>query len=220
MAIAPPDQALTKEEADRLALQMRAEFTTAVVWDDGRVTEHYVPPTDELALYKQRKIPADGPRRGHTPVRWINGRFQIDAAYVARCQLLEDVCKQDGCPERYKQWRAAKYAVIVKRQPIRGTGPNGKVTAEDMAQLYPPSVIRLRQVHAAGGVGSGKAFVIGEGETDDPALNRDKVADLMKGAGLGDPRSAKDPPKATPKATQAKKTSSAGSSKGDDDAKA
>lgn len=215
MATAAPTDALTKEEAERLALQMRAEFTTAVVWDDGRVTEHYVPPTDELALYKKRQIPADGPRRGHTPVRWINGRFQIDATYVDRCQLFEDVCKQDGCPEKYEQWRAAKFATIVKRQPIRGTGPNGKVTAEDMEALYPPSVIRLRQLHAAGGVGSGKAFVIGEGEKDDPALNRDKIADLMKGAGLGDPRTSKEPPK-----SKAKKTSSSSSSKGDDDAQA
>lgn len=176
-----PKSAQQIREALKQQVELQGRHTEGLVSPTGDVAEIFCPPPEDGA--------ENGPRNGDVQMAWINGAPRIlkkfeDLGY----RTLKDVCAADGVPERHEQWKAAIYARIVHKVPIRG----------NVDELYPPTVHRLRKLYREGGTAEGKAFVIGQGITDDPVLEekRDKMAERVAALGIGDPRVQPEP---TPK---------------------
>lgn len=166
-----PKKARDLEEARRKAREEKAAHTVGLVWPDGHVTTHLCPPPGEGE--------DDGIKTGDTPVRWVNGEPSVWKPYRARgCKMLKEVCADDGIPELYEQWHAIVTAMIMRPGiPVRG----------NVTDVYPPTVKRLRESIAAGGMGDGQAFVIGTGITADPEVKTEKLVGQLVSAGLPAP---------------------------------
>lgn len=166
-----PMKARDIEEARRKARAEQAQHTVGLVWPDGHITTHLCPPPAEGE--------DDGLKTGDTPVRWVNGEPSVWKPYrVKGCRMLKEVCEADGLPELYEQWHAIITAQIMRPGiPVRG----------EVTDIYPPTVKRLRESIAAGGMGDGQAFVIGKGITADPEVKSDKLVAQLVSAGLPAP---------------------------------
>lgn len=151
----------------RLAAE-KIRYTVGVVWPDGRVTEHVVrPPREKGALV--------GEQFGDTPVVWMNGGPTVAKRYSDKgCRLLDEVCRADGCPEKYQQWRE----VLSLR---------GRVKIANVDDLYPPTVHALRRRSDAG-VELDKVYIPGRGLVDATEdAKADRTASLLDAAGIGVP---------------------------------
>lgn len=149
----------------------QASHTVGLVSPQGNVTVHVCPPPGEGE--------DDGIRTGDTPVRWTNGEPAVWKPFREKgYRMLREVCEADGCPERYDEWHAVVTAQITRPGiPIRG----------NVEDLYPPTVLELRNSRDAGGTGDGMAFVIGAGIQRDPKLATEKVLGQLLSAGLPAP---------------------------------
>lgn len=169
----PSREELVRQRADR-----RSKYTVGVVWPNGRVSEHVVPPPVNPA-------DEDGARFGADVVAWINGQVAITKRGRALgCMLLADMCSSDGKPELYAHWQEA----------IHARHHGAIVKGSNLGAVYPPSVLALRASARANGR-SGKVFVLGEGYVE--ASKSDAVASKLKSLGIDTSKS--DTEKGEPK---------------------
>lgn len=121
-------EAFKKQRADS-----KWKHTHGCVWPDGRVTEHHVPPPKKGDV---------GQRRGDVPLAWFNGEVMVRKRFKKLgCRRLEDVCIADLGQEQ----GAKKYAMWKEALKHRRT-----VEIKNPADLYPPTVHKLRRENATG----------------------------------------------------------------------
>lgn len=167
MSLAEPKHAEEIEQAKAANKARKLKYTVGVVYPNGIVQAIVALPPDKGLIGKQR---------GDIPVLWINGAAQVTERHQAGgVQLLEDICKADGCPEKYKRW----HDVIAY---------GGKVEVRNVEEVYPPTVMRMRR-DAQRGTVEGMIYDAARGQlvpaTDDAKAKR--IAELADSAGLGRP---------------------------------
>lgn len=167
MSMAEPKHAEEIEQAKAAQKARKLKYTVGYVLPNGIVQAIVAMPPEKGLIGKQR---------GDIPVLWINGAAQVTERHAAMGgRLLEDICKADGCPEKYQRW----HDVIAY---------GGKIEVRNVEEIYPPTVMRMRR-EAERGTVEGMIYDAAHGKlvpaTDDAKARR--VAELADSAGIGRP---------------------------------
>lgn len=167
MSLAEPKHEEEIEQAHAARKARRLRYTVGLVYPNGMVQSVVCYPPEKGIL---------GQQKGDCPAIWMNGRAQITERWEKKgVRLLEDVCKADGCPEKYTRWRE----VIAL---------GGKAEIRNVDDLYPPTVHRLRR-EAETGLVEGQIYDAATGQmiAVTPETMAKRVAELTDAAGIGRP---------------------------------
>lgn len=176
MSMAEPKHAEEIEQAKAAQKARKLKYTVGYVLPNGIVQAVVALPPDKGLIGKQR---------GDVPVLWINGAAQVTERHAKLGgKLLQDICNEDGCPEKYKRW----HDVIAY---------GGKIEVRNVEEIYPPTVMRMRR-EASRGTVEGMIYDATTGSlvpaTEDAKASR--VAELADAAGVGRPSPSDRQPKA------------------------
>lgn len=182
MAMQAPSDDIDLENLQHVQELQRRRYTIGVVNPQGIVQEVVCAP-DQFGK--------NSPQIGLEVVRMVESRIMLTSyGEAAGWTLLEQRCREDGCPEVYQRWRETVMARMDGHQiDLPRVNPKDPSSEFDFSSIYPPSVIEQRKKGTTGV--SPKRFVPGRGLVDVDAIQetaedqKTRVGKRARELGLG-----------------------------------